>query len=263
MTRSNPAPSSSVNVMRPQPEPQTLDPRAPDPDPTGWMVSSWEPLGLALVRMEDGECLPLPSAIFFRTPDELSELEGLALELCRGSVLDLGAGAGCHSLALQVRGLAVTGVDLSPQAVEVMRQRGLRDARQCDVADLEPGSWDTLLLLMNGLGVVGDLAGLDHFLARCGDLLAEGGQILCDSCDLARIDDPEERARGRWRESQGRHRGETRQQIEYGGLVGLPFGWLYLASQDLARRAGRHGFHSQVVFEDGEGNYLARLVRGG
>lgn len=275
MSIQDPAPAPRAALVGIAAESVGPEIRHGDSAPTEEWVAPWKPLGLALaehhrgiqgglalVRMEDGACLPLPPSIFFRAPDELPELEILALELCRGSVLDIGAGAGCHSLPLQLRGHAVTALDISPRAVEVMRRRGVRVTRQGDFFELIPEPWDTLLLLMNGLGFVGDLEGLDRFFSRTAELLADGGQILCDSCDLARIADPEEERRGRKRQASGRHRGETRQQIEYGGWVGRPFGWLYLAAEDLGQIALRHGFHSQVVFEDGEGNYLARLVRG-
>ena len=237
-------------------------------------VESWEPLGLALadylagdrrgfaqVWMEDGEALPLIPGIFFRTCDELPDAELAALDLCRGRVLDVGAGAGCHSLELQARGLDVTALDVSPRSVAVMTERGVVKA-VCGGLDHDWSGerFDTLLLLMNGLGIVGDRAGLAEFLEMARGLLRPGGQILCDSSDLRRVDDVDELRRGDVRERLGRHRGETIQRIEYHDLLGAPFGWLYLGADDLATQARSAGYHCQVVFEEGEGVYLARLT---
>lgn len=245
------------------------------------LVEAWEPLGEALedyleqrwpdtggppiakVWMEDGERLPLPPSLFFRQADELAEPETLALDLCRGRVLDVGAGAGCHSLILQTRGIDVTALDIAPRAAEVMSQRGVRRVCCGDLyTDCGTERFDTLLLLMNGLGVVGDRQGLARYLGHARRVLADGGQILCDSSDLRWVDDPEELRRGTERERRGRHRGETRQRIEYRGLLGAEFGWLYLGTEDLARLAQKAGFHSQVLFEDDDGVYLARLTLG-
>ena len=157
---------------------------------------SWAPHGAALraflagredaevvVRGEDGEEERTPARVFFRGPKEFSSLEEVALDLCRGRVLDVGAGAGCHSLVLQERGLAVVAIDVAPEAVEVMRSRGVRDVRCGDVFAWAGGRFDTLLILMNGIGLVGSLDGLDRFLRDTSRLLNAGGQILLDSYD--------------------------------------------------------------------------------
>jgi len=106
----------------------------------------WTPHGMALldyfhgdtsakivVHGDDGETEVVPISVFFRGPAEFSALEEAALDLCRGRVLDAGAGAGCHALALQERDLAVCAIDIAPEAVEVMRMRGVRDARYADI----------------------------------------------------------------------------------------------------------------------------------
>jgi SAM-dependent methyltransferase len=238
--------------------------------------SSWAPLGHALldyeagdhqaaleVIMEDGNRLPLPAAAFFDPPNELPDVELVAFEFCLGRVLDVGAGAGRHTLELQNRGHEVVALDVCPEAVAVMARRGVEDPRRGDVFQhQDPQPYDTLLLLMNGLGLVGDLAGLDIFLAYAHTLLAPGGQIIVDSSDLRSIDDVDELARAAERQRCGRYRSETRQQLEYGGLKGRPFGWLYTDQDLLTIHAKRQGWHPQVVFEDEEGTFLCRLVAG-
>lgn len=237
-------------------------------------IPSWTLLGRAIadyhrgdwparldVIQEDGEPLPLYAGHFFRTVSALPPAETMALDLARGRVLDAGAGAGCHALLLQECGHDVTALDRSPEAVRVMRERGVRDAVAGDVFDIAlPRRYDTLLLLMNGIGLAGDLAGLDRLLDRVRALLAPDAQILLDSTDLAKIDNALERERIARRERRGRYGGETLQRISYHGRLGDLFPWLYLDPATLATRARAAGWASQVVYESSDGTYLARLV---
>lgn len=243
-------------------------------------IEGWHLLGMAIsdyfkgryqshsawLIQEDGESWPLAVGDFFRDPEAFPDAELTALELCTGKVLDVGAGAGCHALALQDRGIEVRAVDVCPQAVAVMHSRGVRRAiagdffdDACD--DALAGSYDTLLLLMNGIGLVGDLAGLGRFFDRARTLLAENGQILFDSCDLRQIGNDRELRRIEARVREGRYLGETVQQILYRDLRGAPLAWLYVDPDTLGRYARLAGWQSQIVFEDDEGAYLARLVR--
>jgi SAM-dependent methyltransferase len=238
--------------------------------------SPWTPFGQALVEyleghreapmqvlMEDGKHLLLDAADLFCPPELFSGAEELALELCRGRVLDVGAGAGRHSLALQEESFDVTAIDICPQSVEVMGRRGVERALLGDVftwRDAEP--FETILLLMTGIGVVGSLSGLERLFDPLQALLAEGGQIVFDSWDPTTVlAGSYEAARAAERVRQGRYPGETRQQISYGGTTGASFDWLYVDPETVAARAAAHGLASQVVFTDDEGSYLARMVR--
>lgn len=247
------------------------DDGAPDAwTPLGWALIDYlqkpSPVHSMFVFMEDGERLPLPTSTFFRTPEDFPPVEQMALECCRGRVLDLGAGAGAHSLQLQQRGFDVTAVDICPAAVEVMRQRGLKDVRQADYLTLAAdddlaGHFDTLLLMMNGIGLVGEILELGPFFAAARRLLADDGQLLCDSTDLRLIDDAREIRRMQRRQELGRYLGETRQRIAYRGLAGAPFGWLYLDLDTLSRHATQHGWICQALFTADDGAYLARLTQ--
>ena len=67
----------------------------------------------------------MPVAHLFRSYHEMPPLEQRALNEARGKVLDVGAGAGCHALALQERGFDVMAVDISPLSCETMKERGV------------------------------------------------------------------------------------------------------------------------------------------
>lgn len=232
----------------------------------------WGPLGLAMldyfqgdrtvrvtVHTEGRDPEDLPARHFFREPDDFPPAEVQALALCRGRVLDVGAGAGDHALVLQRRRRNVVALDISPLAVEVMRRRGVRDARLGDLFNLEGERFDTLLMMMNGIGVVGTLDGLDRFLDRAHALLQPGGQVLLDSTDMRRSLDVSEHRAMEARRRAGRYEGEVRFQMEYRGRKGAEFSWLFVDPETLAAHAGPRGWTAQVVYEEESGEYLARL----
>jgi SAM-dependent methyltransferase len=228
-------------------------------------LPSWAPHGAALrdflagdtdaavvVRGEDGEEERTAARVFFRDREEFSALDEAALDLCRGRVLDVGAGAGCHSLVLQARGVPVTALDVSPEAVEVMRRRGVADARCGDIFSFGGERFDTLLILMNGIGLVGTLDGLSRFLRDVRRLVADGGQILLDSFDPG----PAENT------PPGRYVGEMRFQLEYRGIRGSFYDFVFLDFGTLRGRAAAAGWRCESIWQEDEGHYLARLTCG-
>lgn len=214
-----------------------------------------------LLRRDDGLESPIPVSFFFREPADFSALELAALERCRGRILDVGAGSGLHSLVLQARGHEVTALDVSAEAVEIMRRRGVRDVRRGDVFDFRGGPFDTLLLLGHGIGIAGDLAGLGRLLDHARALIRDGARLLVHSLDPARTDDPTHLAYHEANRQRGRYCGEVRMQLEYGGVAGPYHGWLHVDSRTLGERAEAAGWRSEVVLELANGEYLASLTR--
>ena len=200
----------------------------------------------------------LPVAALFRTEECMPKLERTALDLCRGRVLDVGAGAGCHSLALQRRGLDVTAIDISPLSVEVMRCRGVKSAVAADLFDETfSGCYDTVLMLMNGSGIIGQLERMPLFFHRMKQLLAAGGQVLMDSSDLRYVFENED---GSWDiDLNAGYYGELEYQMQYQKVKGEPFDWLYVDFDTLAFHAQANGFRAELVAKGSHYDYLARL----
>lgn len=235
----------------------------PDRDPMGTAIRDYHRTGSArqlrvCSTMFDEDELPVPH--LFRTRKTLPPLEVEALDLARGRVLDVGAGAGCHALPLQNAGFEVTALDISPLAVEVMRERGLRNVVLGDFFTDDFGhGFDTILMLMNGIGICGGLNELPAFFHRLDHLLADGGSVLTDSCDLRFVlgdeegnIDPEE--------FDGYY-GEVDYRMCYAGIEGEPFNWLYVDFSTLSAAASASGFVAECLREGVDGAYLARLVR--
>src|SRR5690606_19608682 len=122
---------------------------------------------------------------FFRDFQEMNSIEQKALELSKGKVLDIGAGAGSHSLYLQnEKKLEVLALDNSVKSIEVCELRGVKKVFCSDILDFPRQTFDTILLLMNGTGIFESLDRIDVYLEKLYSLLNENGQILIDSTDI-------------------------------------------------------------------------------
>lgn len=231
--------------------------------------SPWLPLGLALrdyyesgertfirVHTVDGEITPYPAELFFRTYEDFGIMDELGCAEAKGRILDAGAGAGCISLFLQNEmGKDVTAMDISDHCVEIMKAEGVRDARTGNLFDLREEQFDTILFLMNGIGFVGNLSELDRFLEHAKSLLAPGGQLLFDSSDLKFADIGGVNLRG----GPGNYYGEIQYQLEYKGVKGQSYQWLYIDPETLLKHAEALGYQVEILLEADEGYYFARL----
>jgi SAM-dependent methyltransferase len=214
----------------------------------------------AIVVYDDFACDEVPISYFFRTPDQFPPYEHIALNRCRGHVLDVGAGSGCHALALQARGLRVTAIEVLPGLVKILRDRGVRDAQVATWMDLAAGPFDTVLMMMNGLGLAETLPGLRRFLRRARSLVRPGGQVLADSTDVRVRMVPEAARKGSLRVD-GRNPGELHFQLEFRGRKGPPFAQLYVDAETLDRHARREGWACKIIQAPDEyGHYLACLT---
>ncbi len=213
-----------------------------------------------IVHRDDGEQGRLPVSHFFRPPAAFTALEQAAVGLCRGHVLDAGAGTGLHSLVLQEQGLRVTAIDVSPQAVQVMARRGVRDVHCTDLFDYRGDPCDTILMMGHGIGMVETLAGLDRFLARAHELRSKEGQVLLDSLDVRVTHDAKNLAYQEANRRAGRYVGEIRVQVEYRGKKGPYCGWLQVDAETLTEHAVRAGWTCEEILRGDGGDYLARLT---
>lgn len=194
----------------------------------------------------------MPLDVYFRTEAEMPDLELLALSHCRGRILDIGAGAGSHALYLQERGADVTAMDVSGLAVQIMQDRGVKLAIEQDIFGYAGEKYDTLLLLMNGIGLCGNIQQLRVFLRHAMQLLCPGGQLLFDSSDIAYLYDGAPPA--------GNYYGEVWYQYAYKGQKTDWFQWLYVDADTLIQFAAEEGWAIEILDEDDMDGYLARLM---
>jgi SAM-dependent methyltransferase len=196
---------------------------------------------LILVRTDIAEDETLSPAYFFRTFEQMPVQEKEALKRCKGKVLDIGAGAGAHSIWLKENGLAVVSLDISPLSCETMRQRGLTEVICGDIYSLEGLKFDTILLLMNGAGVAQTIAGLPLLLNHLKQLLNTGGRILADSSDLLYLFTDENGET--WIDiASDTYYGEMEYQLSYKKVKGKKFPWLFVDPDTLTDYAEKSGY---------------------
>lgn len=199
-----------------------------------------------------GEPEEMPVEVFFRDPEDMPEMELYALSLCKGKVLDVGAGVGSHARALHQAGLDVTALDISKTACDISKLRGLSQVINLDIFSHDSQKYDTILMLMNGIGLAGRLERLPALLEHCKLLLNRGGQILFDSSDISYLYDdvpfPD-----------NKYFGELSYKYQYKGISGDWFNWLYVDKQTLEIYAAESGFKFQLLMEDDMDQYLGRL----
>ncbi|MEM7367317.1 MAG: class I SAM-dependent methyltransferase [Bacteroidota bacterium] len=198
----------------------------------------------------------IPAAYLFRTYQQMPEWEQAAMDACGKKVLDIGAGVGSHSLFLQNLGHEVVALDTSPGLISVMEARELAHPVHMDLWEYPPASFDTLLLMMNGIGIVGDLKGLNRFLQKAPDWLAPGGQILLDSSDIRYLYEEGDLT---YPVSSKRYYGIIRYQMIYKDSQSDPFDWLYIDFERLSRHAEMFGFEATKIVDGGHFEYLASL----
>ena len=200
----------------------------------------------------------LPVSYLFRNYKEMNALEKKALDLSFGKVLDVGAGAGSHSLYLQnKRNLDVAALDISPKSIEICKARGVKNAVCEDFLKFSNDKFDTILLLMNGTGIFQSLKNLDQYLQKLKNLISENGQILLDSTDILYMYDQDEDG-GVLVPATGYY-GELDYYIHYKGESELPMKWLYLDFNTLKNAAIANGFKIQKI-KQLDDSYLAKLT---
>ena len=198
-------------------------------------------------------------AYLFRQYKDMPAMEQKALKLTKGRVLDVGCGAGSHSLYLQnIEELDITAIDISPSAIEACKLRGIKNAVAQNVMHIENEKYDTILLMMNGAGMCGKLTKLSGFLQKLKSLLNEGGQILLDSSDIIYMFDEDDDG-GKWIPSDIDYYGEVEFNISYKNQKEEPFDWMYIDYNTLQNAAHANGLQCELILEGEHYDYLARL----
>ena len=206
--------------------------------------------------ISEEDILPLP--YLFRNYNEMPKLEQKALDLAYGKVLDVGCGAGSHSLYLQEeKHLIIKAIDLSKGAIKVCKKRGVKKAKVKDILD-ETKQYDTILLLMNGTGVFQELILVTKYLSHLKSLLKPNGQILIDSSDIIYMYEDEDG--GFWFDENTNYYGELDYYVSYKGKKEEPFKMLYMDFELLKNACFAINLKCKLILEGKHYDYLAKIT---
>lgn len=198
----------------------------------------------------------LPLSYLFRSYTYMPKLEQKALEMAKGNLLDVGCGAGSHSLYLQEKGFNIKAIDSSKGAIETCKKRGVLNTELLPLLE-EKETFDTILLLMNGTGIFQTLKDVPKYLAHLKSLLNKNGQILIDSSDIKYM--YEEKDGGFWQDLNSTYYGELDYFLSYKGENELPMKWLYLDFKTLQIACTSIGLQCEEIMKGEHFDYLARL----
>ncbi len=233
----------------------------PEKDPMGRAIADYYAKGKAAKlrvfssQFDEDE---IPVKHLFRTYDGMSPIEQTALQLAQGKILDCGAGSGCHALALQDMGKEVSAIDISPLSVEVMEKRGVKSVQQADLFNLAAvQEYDTVLMLMNGSGIIGKVDNMEKFFTKMKQILKPGGVVYMDSSDLKYLFEDEDGSFAI--DLAGDYYGQVDFRMQYKQIRGDTFDWLYIDFQTLSLYASQYGFKAELVQEGEHYDYLAAL----
>lgn len=210
--------------------------------------------GKLYVHDQFGPKVEMPISLYFRNEKQLPKLESLALEHCKGKVLEIGAGAGSHALILQENNIDVTALEISPASCKVMAERGVKQVVCEDFFTYSGEKYDTLLLLMNGIGLCADIDGLRTFLKQSEKLLEEDGVIIFDSSDIAYMYEESELP-------DTYYYGQASVCYEYKGKIDTAFNWLYIDQKKLKEIAEEEHWELEIIYKDHQDQYLAQMKK--
>lgn len=230
-----------------------------------------DPIGLAIKDYVNGEKTPdlivksdlseddiMEVEYYFRDESSLPALEKTALEACEGRILDVGACVGAHAIPLQNKGHKVVAIDISKPAVDYLRIKTI-EAYPSDFLSFKKGKFDTLLFLMNGIGIAESLEKLPSYLAHAKSLLQPGGKIICDSTDVQYFYEDSDGAL--WMDLNAAYYGEFKFQMSYKNQEGPWFNWLYLDEEKLNEYAQKAGFKMNILDRNPKKHsFLAELI---
>ncbi|WP_432410176.1 class I SAM-dependent methyltransferase [Rasiella sp. SM2506] len=211
---------------------------------------------ITTTNISEDDTLPLP--YLYRSFSEMPKLEQRALKECQGKILDVGCGAGSHSLWLQEKELQVKAIDISEGAIKVAKARGIQNAVQANILEVTEETFNTILLLMNGTGIFETVEKTTEYLQHLKSILAPKGQLLIDSSDLQYMYDRNED--GSIWVPQQRYYGELEFTMRYKGETSAPFPWLYLHETLFQKLAEANEFTFEIVKRGKNFDYLARLT---
>lgn len=205
------------------------------------------------------------TAAYFSEYKDWPIIERKALRLARGRVLDIGCGAGRHSLYLQEKGLEVTGIDNSPLSIEVCRQRGIKNAFVLASSDIDAtlGVFDTVLMLGHNFGLFGNFQSARRTLKKLDRITTGNARIIATTNDVYQTEDPDNLRYHEYNRNHGRMSGQIRMKVRYKNYATPWFDYLLVSRDEMENILQGTGWEVTRYIDAGDSHYAAIIEKQG
>ena len=201
--------------------------------------------------------------MYFSEYEDWHPVEKRAMEFVKGKVLDVGCGAGRHSLSLQKRGFDVMGIDISPLAIKVCKLRGLKKARVIPIenVDFKPNSFDTIIMMGNNFGLFGSFKKARRLLKKFYEMTSKNALIIANTRDPYKTDNPSHLEYHRLNKEKGRMGGQVKIRIRFRKYVGNWFDYLIVSKKEMEDILKGTGWKIKEFIDSDNSEYVAIIEK--
>jgi len=221
--------------------------------------------GYEIVEREDGYfSVSSGPKTYFSQFKDWSENEKKAIKFVRGRILDVGCGAGRHSLYLQNKGFDVTGIDSSPLAIKVCKLRGLKKAKIMSIKDVgkfKPNSFDTVIMMCNNFGLFGSFKGTKLLLKKFYRITSPHAVIIADTLDPYETDNPAHLEYHKFNKKRGRMGGQVKLRIRFEKYVSDWFNYLMVSKKEMKKLLNGTGWKVKKFIDFKKARYTAMIEK--
>jgi SAM-dependent methyltransferase len=216
-----------------------------------------------IVERDDGLTNTIFAKGYFFGYEDWHPIEQKAMQLVKARVLDVGCGAGRHSLYLQEKGFDVLGIDVSPLAIKVCKLRGLKQAKVMSIEDLgfKPNSFDTIIMMGNNFGLFGSFSKARELLKKFYGITSENALVIAETCDPYKTDDPNHLAYHRLNKKKGRMAGQVRIRIRFQNYVCGWFDYLMVSKEEMTEMLKGTGWTVKEFIDSEASKYVAVIEK--
>jgi SAM-dependent methyltransferase len=188
-----------------------------------------------IVERDDGYIEAMPAKGYLSEYKDWNQIEQRAMEFAKGRILDVGCGAGRHSLYLQKKGFNVTGIDVSPLTVKICKLRGLKKVKHTSVekADFKPDTFDRIFMMGNNFGLLANFKKARWLLRKFHRITSKDAFIVAVTNDPYKTDNRAHLAYHRRNRQNGRMSGQLKIRIRYKQYKGKWFEYLLASKQEV------------------------------
>jgi len=216
-----------------------------------------------VVERDDGLINATKIAGYFSDYEDWAPIEQEAVRFVKGRVLDIGCGAGRHSLYLQKKGFDVLGIGISPLAIEVCKARGLKKATVMSIEDVDfpQGSSDTIIMMGNNFSLLGSFKKAKRLLRKFHKMTSERALIIATTRNPYKTDNPVHLEYHKSNKKKGRMSGQVRIRSRFRQYMGRWFDYLLVSEEEMKEILLDTGWKVREFLGSGNSNYLAIIEK--